>query len=113
MIYAALNAMAERACLVVSADEEKHLLSVANGTYADRKCGLRNLGNITAEETGVYDNGVLGKSADTCSRGKRSKGLVEGDVSVNAATTEEEVDAAVGSNLILVAIPLIVVPPAS
>ena len=53
VINAALNAVAKCACLVMSADEEKHLLCIANRAYAYRECSLRNLGNIAAKESRV------------------------------------------------------------
>ena len=106
MVNAALYAMTESASLVVAADKKKHLLGIANGTDTDGKCGLGNLVRIVVEETGVCDKGILGKSANAGSGGERGEGLVEGDVSVNAAAAKEEVDSAVGCDLVLVSLAL-------
>ena len=102
VVYAALNAVTESASLVVSADEEENLLCVANGADANGKCGLGNLIGVVIEETGVNDEGVLGESANAGTGIKGGEGLVEGDVTVNAATAHEEIDSAVRRDLFLV-----------
>ena len=86
---AALNTVTECASLVVAADKKKDLLRVANCTYANRKSRLRNLINVVVEESGVDDKCILCKCANTCSGVERCEGLVESDMSVNTATTQE------------------------
>ena len=65
VVNAALYAVTESASLVVSADKKKHLLRIANRSYANRKSSLGNLVRIVIKETGVCNKSILGKSADT------------------------------------------------
>jgi len=106
VVNAALDAVTESTSLAVTVDEEKYLLRGTNGSNTNRKSGLGNLVGIVVEEAGVYDKSVLGKSADTGSGVKGGEGLVESDVTVNAAAAEEEVDSAVGSDLVLISLAL-------
>ena len=106
VVNAALDTVAKCASLVVSADKKKHLLGVANGTYAHGKRGFRNLVGVVAEEAGVCYQRVGGQCANACSRGEGGEGLVEGNVSVNAAAAEEQINSAKGRNLILVSLAL-------
>ena len=106
MVNAALNAVFKCASLVVAADEKENLLGIANCSNTNRKSGLGNLVGIVVKETGVDDQGVLGQSADTGARSQGGEGLVEGDVAVHAAAAQEQINAAVGSDLVLITLAL-------
>jgi len=106
MVNAALNAVTQSACLVVTADEQENLFGVANSADTNGKSGFRYLFGVVSEETGVYDKGILSKSAYTCAGGKRGEGFVECDMSVNTASTQEQVDSAVRCDFILISLAL-------
>ena len=106
MIHAAFDAVAQGARFVVAIDDQQDLLGVAHRADADGQRGLRHLVRVVVEETGVGDKRILGQRAHTRARGQRGEGLVERDMPVDAATAHEQVDAAVGCDLILVALAL-------
>jgi len=106
MVYAALYAVAKGAGLVVAADEKENLLGIADGAYANGQRGLRNLVGIVVEEAGVDNEGVLGQGANAGAGNEGGEGLVEGDMAVNAGAAQEQIDSAVGSDLVFVSLAL-------
>jgi len=106
VINAALNTVAQSPCLVVAVDNQKNLLGIANSTNANGKCSLGHLVGVIVEETGVHDQSVLGQGANASTGGQRCEGLIECNVAVNAAAAQEQVDAAVRSDLVLIALAL-------
>ena len=102
VVNAAFYAVTESACLVVAADEQENLLGVTDGADADGESGLRNLVGVIAEEAGVDEKGVFGQRAYAGAGNERGEGFVERDVAVNAGAAHEEVDAAVGSDLVFI-----------
>ena len=106
VVNAALNAVAKSTSLVVTADQKQYLLGITYGANADRKSSLRYLVWIIVKEARVHDQGILGEGAYAGAGYQGGEGLIECNVSVHAASAQEEVDAAVGSNLILVALAL-------
>lgn len=65
-----------------------------------------NLGDIVVEEASVSDNGVVSEGLDTGARVEGGTGLVEGDVTIGTDTTQEELDATNGGDLLLIALAL-------
>ena len=106
VIHTAFYTVTESSCLVMSADDQQNLLGIADSTNTDGQCGLGHLIGVIVEETGVDDQGILGQRANAGTGGKAGKGLVESDVAIHTGTAQEQVDAAVGSDLVLVALAL-------
>ena len=106
MVHAAFHAVAQSTSLVVTADEQQDLLGIADGADANGQSGLGNLIGIVIEETGIDDEGILGQGTDAGAGSEAGEGFVKGDVTVNAAAAQEQINAAIGSNLIFIALAL-------
>ena len=106
MVNTALHAVTERSCLVVTADQQKNLLGIADSANTNGQSGLGNLVGVIVEETGVDDQSILGQSTDAGTGDQGGEGLIESNVAVNAGAAQEQVDTAVGSDLILVTLAL-------
>ena len=87
----------------MAVDEDEDFFGIGDRADADGQSLCRDCFRIVPEETGVDDAGVGGEVADTGAGREGGVRLVEGDVPVNADTTHEEVDAAVGGDLLFVA----------
>ena len=98
----ALYDMRHSAGLVVAADLNEDFLSIHNSSDAgaQRICG--HLFGIIVKETGVDDPCVACKLPDAGTGCKGSAGLIERDVAVDTDTAQEQVDAAVRSDLSLI-----------
>ena len=86
----------------MAADLDDNFLSVHNGSDAgaQRICG--HLLRIIVKETGVNDSCVSCELSEAGAGCKGSAGLVESDVAVDADAAQEQVDAAVRSDLRLI-----------
>ena len=95
--------MAQGAGLVVAVDDEQHALGGHDGADADGEGCLRHEVDVVVEEARVGDDGVLGEGFHAGARGERRAGFVERDVSVGTHAAQEEVDAAVAGDFLLIA----------
>lgn len=95
--------MFEGACLVVAVYDQQDATSRHDGADAYGKGGFRNEVDIVVEEARVGDDGIVCQRFHASARCQRRTGLVESDMSVGAYAAQEEIDAAVGSNLFFVA----------
>ena len=106
VVNAAFYAVAQCASLVVTADEQQNLHGIADSADTDGQSGLGNFVGIVIKETGVDDQGILSQGTDAGAGGEGGKGLVESNVAVYTAAAHEQVDTAVGSDLVFVALAL-------
>ena len=98
-----LYGLSQRLCLVMAVDQDQHFLRIGNGAYAYAQCLSGNRLGIVAEEAGVDDAGVGGQVANAGAGRKAGERLVERDMTVNADAAHEQVDTAVGSDLLFIA----------
>ena len=103
LVDAAFDALLQGAGLVVAADEKQDFLGVRHRADADGQRLRRDLARVVVEEAGVHDLRVFRQITDTRAGVEGGEGFVEGDMAVNAGAAEEQVDAAVGGDLRLVA----------
>ena len=103
LAYAAFHCGGQGAGFVMAVDQDQHFLGIRHSANAHGK-GLAGHGfGIVAEEAAVHDAGVRGQVPNARAGRKAGEGLVEGDVAVHADAAHEQVDAAVGSDLCLIA----------
>lgn len=94
MVDPLFDGLAQRQALPLASDYHHNFSCLQYGGDADSQCHSRNLVEVAAEESGVGQDGVVGKRLDTRSRSKRGTWLVEGNVSIFADTAKEKLDTA-------------------
>lgn len=86
--------------------EHDDLAGVHDGLHSDGDGHGGNLGEITIKESRVGLDGLVVQALDSGLGGERRPRLVECEVAVGADTAEEQLDAAVALDLLLVALAL-------
>ena len=99
LVDAAFDAFLQSASLVVAADEKQDFFGIRHRADADGQRLRRNLARVVIEEAGVHDLRVFRQVTDARAGVEGGKGFVEGDVAINAGAAEEQVDAAIRSDL--------------
>ena len=90
----------------MAADQQKNQLGVADSAHTNGQSGLGYLVGVATKKAGVDDQSVLSQGADAGTGYQGGDGLIESDVAVHAGTAQEQIDAAVGSDLVLIALAL-------
>ena len=102
VVDALLDAALQRERLALAQDDDDDLAGFENGLDADGKGHARHLVDVAVKEARVGEDGVVGERLDAGAAGQAGAWLVEGDVAVLANAREEEVDAAVALDGVLV-----------
>ena len=106
MVDTFLNTVLQGTGLVVAIHHDHHLLGIHDGSYTNGQSGLGDLVDVVVKETTVGDDGIGGEGLLTGAARQTGAGLVEGDMSVGANATHEEVDATCCLNGFLVILAL-------
>lgn len=99
-----LNAVCKSTCLVLTSGDDDHLSGVHDGANTDSEGCSGDFADVVVKETRVCNDSVHNKRLHAGARSKGRPRLVEGDVAVRTDPTKEKLDAAIGFNLLLVAL---------
>lgn len=102
MIYTLFDSLAESQGFPLARNNYHNLTRVQYSAHANRERHPRNLADISFKEPRVRENCVVGQRLDTRARGERGAWFVERNVAILPYTAEEELDSAVGLDLVLI-----------
>ena len=106
MVDTFLNTVLQGTGLVVAIHHDHHLLGIHDGSYTNGQSGLGDFVDVVVKKTTVGDDGIGGEGLLTGAARQTGAGLIEGDMSVGAYATHEEVDASCCLNGFLVVLAL-------
>ena len=103
VVDSSLDSCLKGTCLTVTVDQNHDLTGIHHGTHTDSKSVSRHILGLASEETAVGNAGVGGKGLHAGTAAQRTAGLVEGNMTIGAYTSDEQVDATcLGNHLLIV-----------
>ena len=106
VVDASLDGSLKGAGLHVTIGQDHHLAGAHHGTNTNGEGVSRHVLGLAAEETAVGNAGVGGEGLHAGLGAQRGTGLVKGDMTIGADTSDEEVDAASFHDHLLVVLAL-------